>query len=280
MSVLEQYWSGVLQRLRAEVDVFAQLVRHMGERGRSNELALARLLEGFVPERVGVGSGVLIDSTDQQSQQTDVILFDQGSQPAVMAQTTQILFPIEVVLACVEVKTSLGSDAVQDCLAKAGSLKELEPVAEFPGIPPFAVLAYNAGLSPEGFVGSFGREPENRPDLLCVLENGLIAGAPGVLSDEQDGWQAGLCLAQVEKEGGGWELLAADGGEQRVEHEGHLVTVVDHDGESYAADPGRALLLFAEALARLVAQRSGTSLPAISHYLSEQTRSLVWLSEP
>lgn len=278
MSALEQYWSGVLQRLRAEVDVFAQLVRHMGERGRSNELALARMLEGFVPERVGVGSGVLIDSSDQQSQQTDVILFDQGNQPAVMAQTTQILFPIEVVLACVEVKTSLGSDAVSDCLAKAGSLRELVPVAEFPGVPPFAVLAYNAGMSPDGFVASFGRDPENRPDLLCVLENGLIAASPGVLSDEQDDWKAGLSLAQVEK-GDGWGLLAADGSKDRVEHEGHLVTVVDHEGESYAADPGRALLLFAEALARLVAQRSGTSLPVISHYLSEKTRSLVWLSE-
>ncbi|HWC47459.1 MAG TPA: DUF6602 domain-containing protein [Solirubrobacterales bacterium] len=276
MSALEQYWAGVLQRLRAEVDVFARLVRHMGERGRLNELALAHLLEGFVPERVGVGSGLLIDSEDQQSQQTDVVLFDQGNQPRVMAQTTQVLFPVEVVLGCVEVKTSLGSGEVSDCLGKAKSLRELKPVPEFPGTPPFAVLAYNAGLSPEGFVASFARDPDNRPELLCVLENGLVAGGPGILS-QADEWQAGLCLAQAKQEDR-CELLTVDGSEERVEHEGHLATVVDHGGVCYVADPGRALLLFAEALARLVAQRSGTPSPAITHYLGDQTRDLLWLS--
>jgi hypothetical protein len=59
-----------------------------------NELALARLLESFVPERVGVGTGVLIDSADKQSQQTDVVLFDRGNQPAVIAHTMQVLFPV------------------------------------------------------------------------------------------------------------------------------------------------------------------------------------------
>src|SRR5689334_7168010 len=103
MSALEAYWTGVLQRLRAEVDIFSRLVNHMGERGRMNELALAALLEGFVPDRTGVGTGLLIDSLDYQGPQTDVILFDQANQPAVMAQSTQVLFPVEVVQATIAV---------------------------------------------------------------------------------------------------------------------------------------------------------------------------------
>lgn len=277
MSALEQYWSGVLQRLRAEVDVFAQLVGHMGERGRLNELALARLLESFVPDRVGVGTGLLIDSDDRQSQQTDVVLYDQGDQPAVMAQTTQVLFPVEVALACVEVKTHLASDGVDDCLVKAKSLSELEPVAEIPGIPPFAVLAYNAGLTPSGFVESFERDIDHRPDLLCVLEIGLVAGGPGVLAEDQDEWQAGLALAQVDNSNGGWDLLEVDTSNEHVEHEGRQASVVEHEGRCYVADPGRALLLFAEALARNVAVRSNSRSPAMSHYLTDRTRSLVSL---
>ena len=280
MSALEQYWAGVLQRLRAEVDVFARLVGHMGERGRLNELALARLLESFVPERVGVGTGLLIDSEDCQSQQTDVILFDQGNQPAVMAQTTQVLFPVEVTLGCVEVKTSLTSDGVKDCLAKAKSLHQLKPVSDFPGTPPFAVLAYNAGLGPKGFVESFKRDSTHRPDLLCVLEIGLVAGGPGVLDDNQPDWKAGLALAQTDNQDGSWDLVVVDGTQEHVEHEGRLASVVEHGDRCYVADPGRALLLFAEALARLVAKRSDSPNPAISHYLSDRTRELVLLDAP
>src|SRR5262249_34866679 len=94
VSIVEQYWAGVLQRLRPEIDVFAKLVQHMGERGRLNELALSRLLESFVADRIGVGTGILFDSHDRQGPQTDVVLFDRANQPAVMAQSTQVLFPV------------------------------------------------------------------------------------------------------------------------------------------------------------------------------------------
>jgi hypothetical protein len=42
VSILARYWEGVLQRLEAEVYVFAQLVAHEGERGRENEVVIAR----------------------------------------------------------------------------------------------------------------------------------------------------------------------------------------------------------------------------------------------
>ena len=241
MGVVEQYWGGVLQRLRAEVDVFARLVQHVGERGRMNELALSQLLESFVPERVGVGTGVLIDANDTQSQQTDVILFDRADQPAVMAQTTQVLFPVEVALACVEVKTTLSSGEVKDCLEKRATLHTLvsfagEGLKAPAGHPPFVVLGYDAGMTPKGFVDSFGRDLGNRPDLLCVLEIGLVGGGPGVLWTDQESWEAGLALAQ-ENADGGWQWVTADGTQERVEHEGRLVAVVEHEGGTYAADP-------------------------------------------
>ena len=45
MSTIQEYWAGVLQRLEAEVSIFARLVLHHGERGRGNEAALGRVLE-------------------------------------------------------------------------------------------------------------------------------------------------------------------------------------------------------------------------------------------
>ncbi|MGK2938487.1 MAG: DUF6602 domain-containing protein [Solirubrobacteraceae bacterium] len=284
MSVVEQYWGGVLQRLRAEVDVFARVVEHMGERGRMNELALSRLLESFVADRIGVGTGVLFDTADKQGPQTDVLLFDRANQPAIMAQTTQVLFPLEVATACVEVKTTLTSGDIKDCYRKRSRLHELQPIDADgvpSGHPPFVVLSYNAGLgSPQATVDSFGRDPAHLPDLLCVLDVGLVGGRADLFGGEPDKWACGLTLAQETADDGRWSYLDADPEKEHVEVGGQLVGVVDHGGGHYAADPGRALLLFAEALARLAAERALAPAPVLSYYLTDRMRALVQLDPP
>jgi hypothetical protein len=123
VSIVEQYWGGVLQRLEAEVNVFAQLVAHEGEKGRENEAVMARILEALVPQRYGIGSGLLIDTKNNYGNQTDIVVYDQSDEPAVLAQTTQLLFPMESVLACIEVKTTLRDGDVKDCLKKAKNMR-------------------------------------------------------------------------------------------------------------------------------------------------------------
>lgn len=255
----------------------------MGERGRVNEEALAALLASFVPERVGVGTGFLIDSQDRRSPQTDVILYETGDQPALMAQTVQVLYPVEVALAAVEVKTTLDGTALRDCVAKRRKTYELKPATGrgLPmGHPPFVVLAYNAGLGPDTYMEYLLEDPEHRPDLLCVLDIGLIAGAPRVLSGAHSDWTAGLAFAQKPNSDSDW--IEADRTAEHVEHEGRLVSVVKYGAGYYAADPGRALLLFADALSRLVALRGGLTEPVLTHYLDDRARTLapVWPAEP
>jgi hypothetical protein len=95
LPVVEDYWSGVLRRLQTEVDVFNQLVNHLPTRGTENELSFIRLLGGLVPRRYGIGTGLLIDAHDKSSNQTDIVIYDQADEPAILAQTSQVLFPIE-----------------------------------------------------------------------------------------------------------------------------------------------------------------------------------------
>ena len=87
-----------------------RLVPHHGEQGRANELTLSRLLESLLPSNVSVGSGIIFDSAGRASGQTDLILYDASSQPRFLAQTTQFLFPVETVLAAIEVKTTLDDE--------------------------------------------------------------------------------------------------------------------------------------------------------------------------
>ena len=281
MSIIEDYWAGVLQRLDAEVHVFAQLVTHEGERGRENEAVLARILEALVPRRYGIGSGLLIDTSDHYSRQTDIVVYDQSDEPAVLAQTTQILFPTESVLACIEVKTTLRGNDLTDCFAKARHMRqELEPSRRYPDgseHPLFIVLAYRSGQRPETIAKKLEEcSSSERPDLLCIVEQGLVMGSDGCICDGSDGVDVGLALFRedghpIEGRATGPDMLAL--------HASRQYPLVGYGGKLLLVDSSRGLLLFVEALVRLLARRHGRTTPVLSHYVSSHMRDLAWYEQ-
>lgn len=278
MSILEQYWRGVLQRLRADVDVLSNLIVHPGEKGRANEVAMAQILEAFLPARWEVGTGLLIDSRGNYSKQMDIVVHERSDQPAAFAQTTQMLFPVESVVACIEIKTTVTTtDLKKDLPNKQQSVLSLEPIDGHTH-PLFAILGYNSGASPSAVITAF-EQAQPRPDLACILSYCLLAGTEEALAGDED--HAGHCLLQT---------LDADG-----RFDGNYIKTDDsdphmHDGIAFPAvrvtsggprligDPGRLLLLFVEALARAGSARRGDAEPIISGYLSETTRNLVTIS--
>jgi hypothetical protein len=278
VSIVEDYWAGVLQRLDAEVHVFAQLVTHEGERGRENEAVLARILEALVPQRYGIGTGLLIDNSDHYSRQTDIVVFDQSDEPAVLAQTTQLLFPIESVLACIEVKTTLRGDDLSDCFEKARQMRqELKPSRLYPDgseHPLFIVLAYRAGQKPETLAKKLEEcEPDDRPDLLCIVQQGLLMGSAGSIREGSDAADIGIALY---RENGRPLVGRATGPELLALHANKQYPLVGYGQKLLLVDSSRALLLFVEALVRLLASRQARDKPVLSHYVSDHMRELAW----
>jgi hypothetical protein len=68
---------------------------------------------------------MLIDSKDNYSRQIDLIVYDRADEPAILAQTTQVLYPIENVYACIEVKTTLYARTVEGCAKNKKAVLEL-----------------------------------------------------------------------------------------------------------------------------------------------------------
>jgi len=274
-------WAGVVRRLQAEVDVFARLVQHHGEQGRENEAALARILEAFVPRRLGVGTGMVIDRFDRYARQADIVLFEQVDEPTVLAQTTQLIYPVESVRASIEVKTRLRSDDIRDCLRKRASLQELQP-ADGSSHPLFVLLAYDAQLAPQLIHEAFAAAPEDqRPDLYCVLEPGVIGGRRGALRGSDADFSSGLAFVRARAENGRrtgrLEVVPAEHTGESMLLDGQPHPVFSSGGVRHLGEPARALLLFVEALARQLAQQQKRPLPVVSHYLDDQTAELVWL---
>lgn len=281
MSIVEEYWAGVLQRLDAEVHVFAQLIAHEGERGAENEAALSRLLQSLVPARYGIGSGLLIDNADHYSHQTDIVIFDQSDEPSILAQTAQLLFPVESVLAAVEVKTTLRGDDLADCFKKASHLRsELVPARHYPDgstHPTFIVLAYRAGQKLETIATKLhAASPSERPDLLCIVEQGFLMGAHGTLHADVAGTQTGIALML---DGGELIELEPTGPDLRALFKGRSYPLIKHRGRFVLVSPSTALLLFVETLVRLIAKRQGRPDPILSLYVPRARHDLVWLDE-
>jgi len=125
-SILLKYYSGILSQLNAEVQKVNSLFEHQGLKGAGNEEALVGLLKKFIPKKYGVSSGIVIDSEGNQSKQCDIIIYDNYNFPEILSLSYSKFFPVDLVLAVIEVKTSLDSKKAEIALENIDSVKKLK----------------------------------------------------------------------------------------------------------------------------------------------------------
>ncbi|BEL10052.1 hypothetical protein Q0Z83_082430 [Actinoplanes sichuanensis] len=281
VGIIDQYWAGALHRLHAEVEVFNRLIAHQGERGRENELALARILERLLPGRLGVGTGLLFDSAGKYSKQMDLLLYDRIDSPTILAQTNQLLHPIEEIQLAIEVKSRLTVDGINDAGKKRSSINDLAPIGGTHR-PAFVLFAYDAASSPQAVARNLqDLDISVRPDLTCVLDPGFIAGPRNLLdptADSEDFTYGVTLLHELDKDGNraSGRYIRGDptGNLLKQHHEGALYPVVDFAGGVALADPSRALLLFCEILIRMTIAGTTSKPPTLSHYLKPPFRDI------
>ncbi|MFD4563207.1 DUF6602 domain-containing protein [Streptomyces sp. NPDC058467] len=277
MNIVEQYWSSAVTRLQSEVDGFNKLIGHSGEQGRENELSLVRLLENLIPRRLGIGSGVVIDRENRRSKQTDIIIYDLSDQPTLMAQSSQVIFPIEVVHAVIEVKTTLNAAEIEDCGKKKESIDQLKS-SDAQGQPHFSVLAYEAWAAPST-VARHLRDvrSESRPDSICILNPGLLGERSATNPEDFD---FGLVPLHERADDGSrqensWVTRSKAPVDAAVMEFGSTYPVTRVGREYIAGEPGRALILFCDTLLQALASRGVIPTPALSHYLTGAARELL-----
>lgn len=290
MKLISQYWRGVLRRLQAEIDDFNSLITHRGEKGRENELSIARMLENLMPSRYGVGSGILFDSVGNESAQTDIVLFDAVDEPAILAQTNQVLFPVENVRATIEIKTNINKAEIVNIGEKFEKVRVLKPsIGE---VPLFCAVGYRSVIALDTVVAHFkelkSEEYDRRPDLLLILDAAIIGMSQQLATDlgykvpDGEDYLLGATPLQVQESGepvhGKYVPVEDDNGSTTVLHEGNYYAVHDVDGKEYLADSARALLLFCEALISTLATKSSRAKPGFHHYITTEMRDTMRIS--
>ena len=85
----------------------AAAVTQSGVKGTIREILVRDLFRPLLPSDLGVGTGQIATAKNELSPQQDVVIFDRRILPSVLFEETVGIFPVESVLATVEVKTTL-----------------------------------------------------------------------------------------------------------------------------------------------------------------------------
>lgn len=94
--------------------------------GTAKENEARRKLEYIFPSSVGVATGCIIDTTGHTSKQTDIVIYEKEICPVFSINDTpeSTYFPCEGVIAVGEVKSTLNTKELTDCINKIESVKK------------------------------------------------------------------------------------------------------------------------------------------------------------
>ena len=102
-------------------------VEHNLTKGELREDDLRTALRPHIPRRYELVSGIIVNSSGEQSRQQDVIVSEGTEIPSFIARGGITVQPIEAVVATLEVKSAATPETVTDGVAKAVSVASLLP---------------------------------------------------------------------------------------------------------------------------------------------------------
>ncbi len=121
--LLRSWFDAIEAQLAAEA-ARAGIFKHSTIVGGSREEVARKVLRDFLPVQVEVGSGKVVGAGCQPSKQIDIVIFD-GRYP-VLRMGHDALYPVEGVIATIEVKSQLNEQELRTALANAQSVMRIQ----------------------------------------------------------------------------------------------------------------------------------------------------------
>lgn len=258
---VQRYWNAVSNRLRVESREMAGLIKHHGEKGRANEKSIESLLQRMLPPSVRVAPGEIIDSRGKTSAQVDTLILSNTTQPILFGQTEEILFPVESVLICIEVKSTLTKGEVRDMGPKIQKRRALTSMTDRE--PVFVAFAHSTGAAPATVAKwFFDLEAENRPDFFLVNDAALF----GIADDSEDGYSVVMPFSPQEG-----EELTATFNALSIDEISFWKPTGATTGDYVRIDHGVSMLLFIRAILDVLSEMGHAEVEWLDSYLSQIT---------
>ena len=122
------------KKLEISVQQFKGVIPTPEEKGQLIEKTFKENLEEILPEKIGVSSGVVIDSDGNESTYMDIVLYDKMNIPRLFTSDSVRIFLVESTYACGIIKAKLDTTQLQDSFRECLSYKNLNRKT-YPGTP-------------------------------------------------------------------------------------------------------------------------------------------------
>ena len=176
---ITQLWQGIGQKMLSDFEDIQSHIPHAGERGSQAEKILRRFLQRYLPGRLSVGTGHILAQKGEVSRQCDVVIYDGLYWPSLFVADGYQIFPVESVLAVIEVKSTLDGKSMKEAAENIRSVKSLAEQHPICGM----VFAYSSNFRPTPSIIKVANrlqllnqqiEYSHRIDLINVLDDGLL----------------------------------------------------------------------------------------------------------
>jgi hypothetical protein len=105
-TLIQQYASSMVSGLMGRVTALKEL-NHRPAKGELRELFISAVLRSFLTQQFGLGSGVVVNQRGVESNQIDIVIYDNRIVPPLIREQRLGVYPAESVLATIEVKSNL-----------------------------------------------------------------------------------------------------------------------------------------------------------------------------
>ncbi len=187
---LHRYCEAALAVLNSQFEA-TKVLKHKGTLGSIREQIIKDFLTAHLPELIAVRAGQIVDSEDNFSQQQDVVLTLKSVPRLPFASGIDLIFQ-EGVVATIEVKTRLDTEAlkgiatniksVRELKANIGSSAQMGMNHRWPQHQILTAIVCYEGMDFEALIASLhALEDLARPDLVLHLTKGLMVKNHGLL---------------------------------------------------------------------------------------------------
>ncbi len=124
-----RYYRHILNKITAAkqaADAMAIDIDHPGLEGDLRELALKDCIEPFLTHSFKVGTGKVIDTYQNLSDQIDAVIYHTKLVPPIFFSKVLGIYPVESVRYVFEVKSKLNATQIEDSLKKFESIRNLK----------------------------------------------------------------------------------------------------------------------------------------------------------
>ncbi len=199
---LTQLFTQISHQMNAELEAARSAASHPGVKGTAFENTVKHFLTRHTPDRLGICTGQLVDSTGATSKQLDIIIYDKGYTPVLFQSEGIQIIPNECAYAVIEVKAKVDASMLPSILQNMLSVKNLKKTAFYQAgsnlVKYYTVHGKRWGYWPTSyFVFAFesadpntmmiplidhnnatSGQPETRIDLICLFDKGMLWNCP------------------------------------------------------------------------------------------------------